>query len=235
MADWVLAAERAYVAAATAPGSPTGAVETASEGVGEPSTTASAAAFSALRTALTAFHLPGPASVAAYAFAAAGAVSSRYLAVGTPRSFGVIVDGGTVDALALAIADAGSAPGAAVVAGAALALTAHRTWFAPRDIRCATATGPGDAAAHLAACVSGRVTSLDEALACDIVSVHTRDLVITARHIRRGTHLIVATAALVDPDLRALAAVTRDADLPALAAGFVDGRQLDEITIFIAG
>lgn len=220
MADWVLAAERGYVAAATA---------------GE-ATTTSAAAFSALRTALTAFHLPGPASVADYAYAAAGAVSSHYLAVGTPRSFGVVLDSGMIDTrAALSIADAPSAPGGALIASATLSLTAHRTWFAPRDIRCATATGPGDAAAHLAACVSGRVTSLDEALACDIVSVHTRDLVITARHIRRGTHLIVATAALVDPDLRALAAVTRDADLPALAAGFVDGRQLDEITIFIAG
>ena len=169
MADWVLAAERAYVAAATG-GAP---------------------------VAATSDH----------AYAAAGAVSSRYLAVGTPRSFGLIF--------------------ATNAAAAALALTAHRTWFAPRDIRCA-----GPAAAALAEL--GRATSLDEALACDIVSVHTTDLRITPHHIRRGTHLIVPSAAVLDPDLCTLATVTRHADLPALAAGFVDGRQLDEITIFIA-
>lgn len=166
MADWVLAAERAYVAAATG-GAPVAVADDR-------------------------------------AYAAAGAVSSRYLAVGTPRSFGLIFSTN---------ADA-----------AALALEAHRTWFAPRDIRCA-----GPATAEL-----GRATSLDEALACDIVSVHTADLRITPHHIRRGTHLIVPTAAVLDPDLLALATVTRHADLPALAAGFVDGRQLDEITIFIA-
>jgi ornithine cyclodeaminase/alanine dehydrogenase-like protein (mu-crystallin family) len=177
MADWVLAAERAYVAAATggAPASPTAASP-------------------------------------AHAFAAAGAVSSHHLAVGSPRSFGILFAAGDE-------------------AAAALSLTAHRTWFAPRDVRCATSTGTADA---LAATLAGRATSLDEALACDIVCVHTHDLRIAPHQLRRGTHLIVPTADLLEPDLLALAAVTHHADLPALAAGFVDGRQLDEITIFIA-
>jgi len=44
------------------------------------------------------------------ALAALGAVASRYLAVGTPRTFGIIGDG-------------------------ELSLEAHRTWFSPREIR----------------------------------------------------------------------------------------------------
>jgi len=39
--------------------------------------------------------------------------------------------------------------------------------------------------------------------------------------------------AILPVELLALAAITREAGLPALAAGLVDGRQLDEITIFV--
>ncbi|HEX5059756.1 MAG TPA: hypothetical protein VFV99_10380, partial [Kofleriaceae bacterium] len=51
------------------------------------------------------------------ALAAAGAVASHFLAVGTPRSIGLV--GGD---------------------DAAHSLVAHRTWFSPRDIRCTSAS-----------------------------------------------------------------------------------------------
>ena len=171
VAEWVLAVERAYVAAATGTKSPR---------VG---------------------------SDVSRAKAAAAAVASRYLAVGTPRSFGLVIDDATQ------------------LGEAKLALEAHRTWFAPRDIRCTDAT--------LAAAVGGRTVSIDEALAADIVCVHgaTR---ISASQLRRGTHVNVLGAGTIDDDV--VAAVTDEPrGLPALAAGLVDGRQLDELTIFIAG
>ena len=181
MSDRVLAAERAYVAAAVA----------------RPAAAASA---------------PATPERQAYAIAAAGAVASRYLAVGTPRSFGIVIDD------------------VAEVAAAALSLAAHRTWFAPRDLRCASV---GTGAAELAAATAGRVVSVDEALACDIVNVHSARVRITPARLRRGTHVNALTADVIDPELLALAAVTHEAGLPALAAGLLDGRQLDEITIFL--
>jgi hypothetical protein len=182
VADWVLAVERAYVAAAVG-GQPV---------PGEPPAIAAARR-------------------QARAIAAAGAVASRYLAVGTPRSFGIVIDD------------------AAGVDVAALALVAHRTWFAPRDVRCA-ALGAG--AAELAATTGGRAVSLDEALACDIVNVYGTGVRIAPAQLRRGTHVNAASVALFAPELLTLATVVHEAGLPALAAGLVDGRQLDEITIF---
>lgn len=172
MADWVLAVERAYVAAATSK-QPVGA---ASDELHD------------------------------QALAALGAVASRYLAVGTPRTLGLVVD-------------------AATSAAAALSIEAHRTWFSPSDIRCAG----GDVA-------GARHVSLKEALACDIVCVHARTI-LDARDIRRGTHLNVLTAAAtLGDELAKLAEITREwPGLGDLAAGFVDGRQLDEITVFLAG
>jgi len=198
MADWVLAAERAYVAAAVGGQVPARDVP---EARGNPSGSdadrpGSEAATTELRSRM---------------IAAAGAVASRYLAVGTPRSFGILID-------AVAEVDA-----------AALSLTAHRTWFAPRDIRCA-ATGTG--APELAAATGGRVVSIDEALACDIVNVYSRRVRITPAQLRRGTHVNAVAADVLDPELLALATVVHEAGLPALAAGLVDGRQLDERTIF---
>jgi hypothetical protein len=185
--DWVLAAERAYVAAAIR-----GAASPAPQGI-QPAA-------------------PWTES-AARAIAAAGAIASRYLAVGTPRSFGILIDADTD------------------VAAAAWSLAAHRAWFAPRDIRCA-ATHAG--AAELAAATGGRVVSVDEALACDIANVYSRELRITPASLRRGTHVNTLWLDTLDPELHALATVTREAALSALAAGLVDGRQLDELTIFIA-
>jgi hypothetical protein len=118
------------------------------------------------------------------------------------------------------------------VDGAALALAAHRTWFAPRDIRCAARHS---GAAELAAATGGRVVSIDEALACDITNVHGRSIAITPARLRRGTHVNAVWPEAVDPELRALATVVDDAGLPAIAAGLIDGRQLDEITIYVAG
>ncbi|MBC7978505.1 MAG: hypothetical protein H7138_26260, partial [Myxococcales bacterium] len=40
-------------------------------------------------------------------------------------------------------------------------------------------------------------------------------------------------AVRVEPELAELATLVREAGLPALAAGLVDGRQLDELTIFV--
>jgi hypothetical protein len=187
--DWVLAAERAYVAAAVGSAAPRDRPASADSGSSSPDRP----------------------DQQARAIAAAGAVASRYLAVGTPRSFGIIID--DVEG-----ADA-----------AALSLTAHRTWFAPRDIRCAT-TGTG--ATELAAATGGRVVSIDEALASDIVNVYSTRLRITPAQLRRGTHVNAVSADVFAPELLTLATVVPEARLPALAAGLVDGRQLDELTIF---
>ena len=138
----------------------------------------------------------------ARARAGAGAIASHYLAVGTPRSFGLIADAATIEA-------------------ATLSLEAHRTWFAPRDVR-STFPGPG------------RVVEVAEALACDIVCIHV-PLALAAKQLRRGTHVNVLAAITIDPELAQIAMVTHEnPGLGALAAGLVDGRQLDEITIFIA-
>ena len=161
MADWVLAIERAYVAAAT------GGVHAKLDDAREA--------------------------------AAAGAIASRYLAVGTPRSFGLIGDE-RIDELSL---------------------IAHRTWFAPIDIRVAGADAP-----------YGRRVTIAEALACDIVCIHA-PLSLAASQLRRGTHVNALAPVELDDDVSRIAAISRRADLGALAAGLVDGRQLDEITIFI--
>jgi hypothetical protein len=159
-----------------------------------------------------------PALDPAHAIAAAGAIASRYLAVGTPRSFGIIVDA------------------AGDIEAAALSLAAHHAWFAPRDVRCACTGSAGAAelvAAELAASTGGAVVSVGEALACDIVCVYSTRTRIAPTQLRRGTHVNAVAADVFDPELFQLATVVREAGLPALAAGLVDGRQLDELTIFV--
>lgn len=136
--------------------------------------------------------------------AAAGAVASHYLAVGTPRSIGLV---GNRDAL--------------------FSLEAHRTWFRPTDVRCTDAA--------VAAEVGGRVVPLAEALTADIVCIH-EPITLAASQLRRGTHVNALADVALDDDLRALATITDEPKgLPALAAGLVDGRQLDELTVFVAG
>jgi hypothetical protein len=170
MRDDVLAAERAYVTAATA-----------------------------------SRPRPSP-NPSLRARAAAGAVASRYLAVGTPRSFALVGEDPAI----------------------ACSLDAHRTWFSPRDVRCTDAR----VAAQIE---NARVVGLAEALASDIICIHV-PLAIAATQLRRGTHVNALAAVELDHDLRAIATIVDEASgLPALAAGLVDGRQLDEITVFVAG
>jgi ornithine cyclodeaminase/alanine dehydrogenase-like protein (mu-crystallin family) len=178
--NWVHTVERAYVAAAFGP----------------------AAAIAPAHGAA--------AELAAVAAAAAGAVASRFLAVGTPRSIGLVGD----------------------PAACALSLAAHRVWFQPADIRWASSTsGDADRAAEL----GGRAVSQGEALAADIVCLHA-PLSLEAARLRRGTHVNALAAVALDDELRALATIIDEpAGLPALAAGLRDGRQLDELTVFLAG
>jgi len=181
--DWVHAVERAYVAAAVGAAQTRGPDGSMTRGGG------AAAA---------------PAPTTQRALAAAGAVASHFLAVGTPRSIGLI--GGD---------DAGHS------------LVAHRAWFDPRDIRCTSAS--------LAAAVGGRVVSLGEALSADIVCIHV-PLALAASQLRRGTHVNALAMVELDAELRAIAMVVDESKgFAALAAGLVDGRQLDELTVFIAG
>ena len=170
MAEWVLAVERAYVAAATNRHPPR----------------ANTGDF-------------------AHARAAVGAIASRYLAVGTPRTLGLIADASTIQE-------------------AALSVVAHQTWFKPREIRC---TDP-----ELAKGTNGVVASIGEALASDIVCVHTM-MEVRASQLRRGTHVNVFAGG-IDDELAALATVCDETLLGSLAAGLVDGRQLDELTVFAA-
>jgi len=194
--DWVLAVERAYVAAAVGPAGTTAATSPLDAGISP------------------AFAL-GAADLASIAAAAAGAIASRFLAVGTPRSIGLIGD-----------------PSAGV-----LSLHAHRVWFQPADIRWAGADldGRGLPMSGRAVSLGGRAVSLEEALAADIVCVHA-PLSLEAARLRRGTHVNALAAVTLDDDLRALAMIVDEpTGLPALAAGLRDGRQLDELTVFVGG
>lgn len=180
-ADWVLAVERAYVTEATRP-----------PGWRRPTLP------------------PIPKPDLPRALAAIGAVASRYLAVGTPRTLGLVI----------------GSP--AQLADAQLSVEAHRTWFAPRELRCATLDGTkvGEL---------GAPATVTDALACDIVCIHV-PFALEARKLRRGTHVNALAACSLDEDLARIAAVTPEVPgLGNLAAGHVDGRQLDEITVFQVG
>ena len=76
--------------------------------------------------------------------------------------------------------------------------------------------------------------TLAEVLAADIVCIH-EPLALAAGQLRRGTHVNALVGEVtLDADLAQVAAITRErGGLPALAAGLVDGRQLDELTIFL--
>ncbi len=141
--------------------------------------------------------------------AATGAVASHFLAVGSPRSLSLIIDDPSQVALAL------------------LSLEAHRTWFNPTDLRCTSA--------EVAAAVGGRVVSLGEALAVDIVCVHGASVMVAAAQLRRGTHVnLLGDPSCADAELLQLATVVGLVGLSQMAAGFIDGRQLDELTVFRA-
>jgi hypothetical protein len=104
-------------------------------------------------------------------------------------------------------------------------LLAHRAWFDPKDIRCTSGS--------VAAAVGGRQVSLAEALAADIVCVH-EPIAIAANQLRRGTHVNALAKVTLDVELQSVATIVDEPKgLPQLAAGIVDGRQLDEITVFV--
>jgi ornithine cyclodeaminase/alanine dehydrogenase-like protein (mu-crystallin family) len=145
----------------------------------------------------------------ARALAAIGAVASRYLAVGTPRTLGLIADDATA-------------------AHAAASIDAHRTWFQPRELRVSGSPA-------LAAALGAAAVSVAEALASDIVCIHV-PVALRAGELRRGTHVNALAACTLDDELGRIAVrYDEHPHLGALAAGLIDGRQLDEITIFVVG
>lgn len=106
----------------------------------------------------------------------------------------------------------------AVIGDGLLSIEAHTTWFTPKDLRSTTGL-PGT-----------RQVPLAEALTADIVCIH-EPLAIPAGGLRRGTHVNCLAAVTLPEDL--VAQRYDDVrDLPALAAGLIDGRVLDELTIF---
>ena len=138
--------------------------------------------------------------------AAAGAVASHYLAVGTPRSIGA----------------RRRRRRRALARRASHVVLADATSAARR--------------ARLAAAVGGRVVSLAEALDRATSSASTSRWCSRPAQLRRGTHVNALVEIELDASSRALATIVDEAQgLPALAAGLVDGRQLDELTVFVAG
>lgn len=145
--------------------------------------------------------------VAELALAATCAVSSHFFGVTASRSIGLVGCGPI----------------------AALHLAAHRVRHAPRELRCADldpARAEAFAIAH-----GGRVTSIAEACACDLVCVSLAGASIERAWVRGGTHLNVTEGA-IDDALRAFSHMW--GTLAEVAAGLKDGRQLDEITVFVA-
>lgn len=152
----------------------------------------------------------GPATAAASGdvglpFAAAAAVAARFLAIGTPRSVGLV---------------------GATAAERDQLLGCHAVWFpAFPELRVDT----DDA---LAGAARARRVTTAEALACDLVLVLRAAAPIASAQIRAGTHLSLAPGVAVDDALRTRAVWADDAALARMAAGFDDGRQLDEVTVF---
>jgi hypothetical protein len=59
-------------------------------------------------------------------------------------------------------------------------------------------------------------------------------MALAASQLRRGTHVNALAKVELDDELKKLATIVDEAKgLPALAAGLVDGRQLDELTVFV--
>ncbi len=161
----------------------------------------------------------GPALTAGQALAARAAVAAKFLAVGTPRTLGLV---GTGDLAPLVVA-------------------AQRAYAAPRELRVFEANPI--VAARVASDVGGRVVSLAEGCACDIV-VAASGVSVRREWIRGGTLVTVLEEDVaLDPALLAAAQVYGErapagvpslrlvASLGAVAAGLVDGRVLDEIII----
>ncbi|MBP9207382.1 MAG: hypothetical protein KBG28_25655 [Kofleriaceae bacterium] len=150
------------------------------------------------------------------------AVASRYLAIGTPRTLGIV----------------GAGPRRDGRLGQACVAT-HRLWNPTREVRCADPRGD-ELAALLAGACGGRVTTVAQALACDIVCL-VDDVALAPSALRGGTHVNILTGSRPGPELAAIAVLAHELaghgapSLGQLAAGLVDGRQRDEITIFAVG
>lgn len=147
-------------------------------------------------------------------------VAAKFLAVGTPRTMGLV---GLRDLAPVVVAT-------------------QRAYSPPRELRVFDADPV--AAARIAEAVGGRVASLTEACACDVVVA--RGPVAIAREWIRGGTLVTALddGVVLAPALLAAAVVYGAGDVGALrvhatlgavAAGLVDGRTLDEITILVIG
>jgi ornithine cyclodeaminase/alanine dehydrogenase-like protein (mu-crystallin family) len=163
----------------------------------------------------------GPALTHEQALAGRAAVAAKFLAVGTPRTLGLAGCGDL----------------------APLVLAAQRAYASPRELRVFEAV-PVEAA-RVASDVGGRVVSLAEACACDIVVV-AGGVSVRREWIRGGTLVTVLDPGVaLDPALLAVAQVYGDrvpdsvpslrltASLGAVAAGLVDGRSLDEIIVLL--
>lgn len=156
------------------------------------------------------------------ALAGRAAVAAKFLAVGTPRTLGLA---GCSDLAPLVVA-------------------AQRAYAAPRELRVFEPV-PVEAA-RVANNVGGRVVSLAEACACDIV-VAAGGVSVRREWIRGGTLVTVLDENVaLDPALLAAAQVYGErapagavpslrlvASLGAVASGLVDGRTLDEIIVLL--
>ena len=148
------------------------------------------------------------------ALAGRAALGAKFLAVGTPRTLGLVATG----------------------ALAAKVLTAQTAYAGPRELRIFE-EDPTAASAMTTALArnppAARATSLREACACDIV-VAAGPITIRREWIRAGT-LVTALdhTVILEPALLAAAVVYDEARLAAVAAGLIDGRTLDEITILL--
>jgi len=132
------------------------------------------------------------------AAATCAALASRFLAVGTPRSIGLVGDN----------------------ALAARCLDTHAAYFAPREVRRADIT---DQDAARAACAADIVCVCDDAARID------------PTWLRAGTHVNLLRGAFTQPPAHA-SQIRADVDvLATMVAGRVDGRQLDELTLFVVG
>ena len=154
----------------------------------------------------------------AYVDAAVG----RHQPVGTGDLTRAAAAAGAVASRYLAVSEPRSLALIGDDASAQLSLAAHSVWFSPKDLR-----SVGNSL--------GRAVSLDEALAADLVCAHV-PLTLAVTQLRRGTHVNALAGAQLDAELARLALVTHETPgLGQLAAGIVDGRAFDEITIFILG
>ena len=77
------------------------------------------------------------------------------------------------------------------------------------------------------------VLAVERVCACDIVCI-TEAAAIRPEWVRRGTHLSDFVGALDLAQFRHARVVQGRRALDEIAAGYVDGRELDEITIYVA-